>query len=725
MAAAFSIRGYAGSMRGAAEWGRGLLGFRAEDLPPMEARRFRWWEDEVAAAREAAGEREPAAAAEERSPGRGRAPKERSLSDLIAAAPPVDVPGGGGAAEAEAEADEDEPLRAIMRRAVERKRKRRLEEAAAASAAAAAAEEQAAAGAGGRDEEGNFARKKGLSKESQSEHFKKAKIPSFKAKKQGNLKTLQKGNKLKAGKQRDLKKMLPLHSILKKYTKRTVKLIKEKRVRSKGSGVIELRQKMVKCVKVSDANGILGSQKETSKTPQLESLSQLVSDSLTTSSSSFTDTTLEGDKHVFAESSSSHSSKAKKAYENTNQEKSCELSKTGLCSGLFDLNQALPESADFSCMPVSNSEVSYVDHTQGGTCSSDQQVFENGRKKQKELTFDHSGLESQQPSSELDTSRTKGGPMDLNYGVSQLSAAGEAPLRPATAQTVRLMGKDLTVFDKGDYLAETTQQGTSPIGEHITTQMVLELPRQGQPFLSLQAQSIPAVPANSASTDLNHFSYRTAHDLSHPFPTANVFSGDRSPYENRLGDVSISQSRENVLSGCPPLPNHSTGAFRQDSLAPWHHYSYDSTRNGSSSAPFLPSITRTQSSDYHVNLPQPYGAYSAISVHPHNSASSPWSYPDRMVQGVSDGRAPAGITSRNVDAGIARAVPDYSDASPSSRFVLRSGPVKLSAGAKHILMPSENTGDDNSAPVYSRVSFGSRNENSSAPQNKGAGFHRL
>lgn len=74
MAASFSIREYAASMRGTAASRHPLLG--AGDLLPMPARRFRWWVDELSTASAA---RSP--------PDRPRAPKKkRSVSDLFASA---------------------------------------------------------------------------------------------------------------------------------------------------------------------------------------------------------------------------------------------------------------------------------------------------------------------------------------------------------------------------------------------------------------------------------------------------------------------------------------------------------------------------------------------------------------------------------------------------------------------------------------------------------------
>ncbi|XP_062216784.1 uncharacterized protein LOC133916884 [Phragmites australis] len=788
MPAAFSIRGYAESMRGTAAAELGPFGFTVKDLPPMEVRLFRWWENELAAVKAAEADEE------EEALGKGRAPKKRSISDLFAAAPPVDASDGGNAAEE----DEEEALCAIMRRTkLRRKRKRKLE-------AAAAAEETT--GGEGSEALGNSARKKALdkpnlrdeldtpeaSKEPEDEHHlstEKEKTPDLKGRKHGKINSLQKKadmlkyiesrKAIKVGKQRDIKKMLPLHSIMKKYTMHTsVKMVKEKRGNLKGTGVIELCRKSVRRVKFSEANDVLGSKKQSSKIPQLESLCKIFSDAMTSSSS--TDMSSEGEKHIVAESSSSHMpekafTKAKEANENKNYENDCELSNTGLSTCLFDLNQALPESTDFNSPYIPSSKVSYLEHTQDGTFSMDQQVLDNGRENQKDLFFDPRGPEHQQHATDLDT-RTKGKSlyalpnrmvqdsvqlqqnwcsMTLHHGVSQLSTGGEPPScqcreynlshsekpnfhsemnlqqesRPAAGQTVRLMGKDLTVSKtRVDYLAETAQNDTGTFKDYLNTKMVLKLPRQGQPFLSLQAQSIPIVSANSAITAQAHFGYRTPHDFSHPLPTASVFSGDPSPYEDRSRNFTNLQSHQNVLLGCPALPNHGSAAFLQNSAAPWRYYSDHSTRTESPSASFLPTITRhvTPYSDYHANLPQPYVVYSASSsVHPYNSASFTWSHPDQVVKGVPDSRASTALPSRNADTGTARAVPDNFNTPSSSRYVVRSGPVKLCAGAKHILMPSENTEDDNSAPVYSCVSFSSNNGNVSAPQNKGADFRKL
>ncbi|BAB32990.1 hypothetical protein [Oryza sativa Japonica Group] len=154
-------------MRGAAgAEGRRLYGLGAGDLPPMEARRFRWWADELAAAPplpprspspSPSPPPPPPTKPSRRTLGKARAPKKRSISDLFAAAPPLALPssdsGGGG----NDDDDDDEALCAIMRRAREKKRKRRLQEEAAGAASAPVA--AAAAAAETRDSEGNFTRK--------------------------------------------------------------------------------------------------------------------------------------------------------------------------------------------------------------------------------------------------------------------------------------------------------------------------------------------------------------------------------------------------------------------------------------------------------------------------------------------------------------------------------------------------------------------------------------
>ncbi|CAL4958830.1 unnamed protein product [Urochloa decumbens] len=806
MAAAFSIRRFAETMRGTAAAELGPFELAARDLPPMEVRFFRWWEDELAAVKAAAAEAEPVVEMDEEeegegeeaaAPGNGRTPKKRSISDLIAAVPAVDavvVPTPA--------VDEEEVLGSIVRRSKELRRKRRLEEAAADKPESSAAAERRAA-------EGNFARKKSLdtnmgdrlkspdaSEEHDDEHHlstEREKIPDPKRRKHGKLNnSLQKkANRMKYRstkafkmlKQRDIKK-LPLHSTLKKYTKRTsVKMVKEKHGNSKGPGVIELCCKSVECVEFSEANDALGSKKQCSKRPPIESICELFSDSMN-SSSSLSIEMSSGEERIIADSRSSRMPEkafgmAKGANENTNCKNQSERSSTGLSTGSFDLNEKLPEPADLNSPDVPNSEESCLQHTQVGTRGMDQ-VIENGKTNHKEPSFNPYVQEEQQHAIGLDN-RMKSPctlqnqnvqdsvqlqnwrSMTMHHGVSQLSTGGEPSSfqfrgcnlshsgkqifhsemnmqqgsRPSAGQTLRLMGRDLTVSNsRVDYLSEAAQKQTNPTEDHLATKLVLELPRQGQPFLLLQAQSIPNVSASSASTVAHisassgstaqtHVRHRTPHNVGHPLPTANVFSGDPSRCEDRWRDFTNLQSHRNVLLGCPPPSNHGSAAFIQNSPPSWHYYSDHSAATDSPSAPFSPINAEnvTPSSDYRANLPMSYGLYSAgSSVHHHNSASFTWSHPDQIVRGVPDNRASAAPPSRNAGTGKARANPTSS----SSRLVLRTGPVKLSPGAKHILIPSENTENDNSAPMYSCVSFGSSNGNVSAPhQNKGSGSRRF
>ncbi|KAK3159803.1 hypothetical protein QOZ80_1BG0051280 [Eleusine coracana subsp. coracana] len=572
MAAAFSIRAYAESMRDRTAAELGPFAFAAKDLPPMEVRLFRWWEDELAAVKASEAEDYYEAA-----PGKGRAPKKRSISDLFAAAPPVDPSGSSGVERA---GEDDEVLGAIMRRAKEQRRRRRLAEAAAAAVTATAptAEAEPSSAGGTREVEANSTRQETLdetnlqdemgspesSEEPEAEENMSSlqkKVPDPKEKKHGKTSSLQKNKTdklkyiesrkaIKVGKQRDLEKLIPVHSILKKYTKHTsVKMVKEKHRNPKRAGVIELCRKSVKRVKFSEANDVLGSNKQSSKIPpQLESLCKLFSDAMTSSSSSTdmssegdrhiapsthmssegdtnmaasthmssegdrhmatsTDMSSEGDRHITAESSSSHMpeeafTKAKKANENTDHENCSKLSNTGT-SGLFDLNQALPESIELNGPYISNSEGANVEHTQDATFSMDEEALDNGRENRK-------------------------------------------------------------------YAADLDIRGKAK-----------------------------------------------SHSLPNRFTLSN---------------------------------------------------------------------------------------------------------PDGTVQGVSDGRVSSAIPPRYADSGVTRVVPENYNASSSSRHVLRSGPVKLSAGAKHILMPSESTVDDNAAPLYSCMSFDSSNRNVSAPREKGVDF---
>lgn len=852
--AGFSIREYTASMRGAAgAEGRRLYGLGAGDLPPMEARRFRWWADELAAAPplpprspspSPSPPPPPPTKPSRRTLGKARAPKKRSISDLFAAAPPLALTssdsGGGG------NDDDDEALCAIMRRAREKKRKRRLqeeeEEAAGAASAPVAA---AAAAAETRDSEGNFTRKEahdktnlpgGLdtpqaSRRPDGVHHARTdeeRSPDSKRRKKVKITNLDKNNNKKidkkrfseskratnkVGKQHDLKKMLPLHSILKKYTKHTsVKMVKEKHGDPKGTEVIEVCRKSVKRVKFSEVNDVLGINKQ--------NICKLFSDALASSSSSSTDMSSEGDKHIAAESCSSHmpETATKEASKSTDHEDSLELTSTQLSSNLFDLNEALPESTDLNYPYVSNPEEPNHEPRQHEPLDSDVQVIDEGGQNQQALSLDSHGLQCQSvPESGLERARSSISPgtflhgefmevsdtffvgssrkltelaeshgdcssgsvkdamtkgkspcalpnhtvqdsfqqhqryyaFNLNLGGSQPSNEGEVPpqdcnasaraassshaemgvqqgCRPAPGQTVRLMGKDLAVSTtRGEYVS-----GTHSYTEDHPTKLFLELPRQGRPYLSLQAQSVPNVSANSASPSQSHIRYTAPQNLSHSFPTANALSGDRLQYDDRFSYLSGSQHHGNVLLGSPSLTSHGSAALRQNLPYVWSRYSDPSSSSTASpSAPILPTTAQhvTPSSVYHANLPRSYGVVSAgSSVHPHNSPSFTFTRPRRIVEEASGSRRDAACPSRNAENVAARAaIPEMPSSSSGGRHARRTGLMKLTPGAKHILMPSDTTGDGTSMPVYSCVSFGSKSGNASATRNMGAGLYKL
>ncbi|KAM0875468.1 hypothetical protein ACQ4PT_036771 [Festuca glaucescens] len=337
---------------------------------------------------------------------------------------------------------------------------------------------------------------------------------------------------------------------------------------------------------------------------------------------------------------------------------------------------------------------------------------------------------------------------NLNHGDSQLSTGGRLPswssrelnmqreCSPSMGQTLRLMGKDLAVCTtRGETSAETRQKHTgTSTNDHRKTNAVLELPRQGQPLLYIQAQSFPSVTVNStitmhastyhSSTSKAHFGYRTPRDFSHPIPAANVFSEDRSPYENRFGNFLNSQPSQSFLLGCPPLTNNRSAALHQNSSPPWRYYSDPINRTESPRAQFWPTTRQhgTPSSVFHGSLPRQHIVHPASSsARPLNYVNSTFSHPAWVVQEASNSIRDAAHSSRNSENRMGSDVPGNSNASSVGRYVQkRSGPVKLTPGAKHILVPSDSTGDGSSVPVYSCVSFGSRSGNAAPSQNKGA-----
>ncbi|KAF7035695.1 hypothetical protein CFC21_046518 [Triticum aestivum] len=771
-AAAFSIRGYAASMRSeAAAEGRRPLGI--EHLPPIKAPRFRWWADELASAVAAAAA--AAAPSLRRSPGKAKPPKKRSISDLFAAAPPLDVPpAGDSGCNEQTVVDGDEALCAIVRRAKEeKKRKRRLQEEQEETAAAAAPDSS-----GGRDPRRNFAATKEVLENSnlpdgldacpsqkpepsqhrrkERERSKKGKINS--ARKKADTKKCIDNNKVgKVGKSRNLGKSLPRQGIL-KYTEHTsVIMANEKDVNSKGNEVIELCCKSVKRVKFSEADGVIDSKTQSCELPKRQSLCKLFSDAMASLSSlsSSSSASIEGDKCITAESSSSDMpkepfTKTTDANKHCDDEDSAEPSNRQMSAPFIDLNMTPPECTDLECTYDSNleglesqppttdfdnikssrsagtflhgepinvsdivavgsplslrelgetrrgcSNVSVKDTrtTSTSPCAFPDHTFQDSFQQHKTWFSSNVNNVGSQLSRECNVSRSK----EL-YSRSELNVQHECS--PSTGQTVRLMGKDLTVCTtRGESFTETAQKHT------------------------VNSTGATQASTHHASTSQAHFGYRTPHDFSHPFPAANVFPGVRLPYENRYRDFSNSRTNQTFLLGCPPLPNHSSAAFHQNTPHPWRYFSNPIAGEEPPAAPFLPITGQhgTPPSVFHANSPRQHVGHSArSSVCALNSVSYTLSHPGRVVQEVSNSTRDAALQSRNTENRTGRAVPENSKASSSCRSVQkRSGPVKLIPGAKHILVPSDSTHGD-SMPVYSCFSFGSRSGNAAGSQNKGA-----
>uniref|UniRef100_A0A453ECZ5 Uncharacterized protein n=1 Tax=Aegilops tauschii subsp. strangulata TaxID=200361 RepID=A0A453ECZ5_AEGTS len=698
------------------------------------------------------------------------------ISDLFAAAPPLDVPpAGDSGCNEQTVVDGDEALCAIVRRAKEeKKRKRRLQEEQEETAAAAAPDSS-----GGRDPRRNFAATKEVLENSnlpdgldacpsqkpepsqhrrkERERSKKGKINS--ARKKADTKKCIDNNKVgKVGKSRNLGKSLPRQGIL-KYTEHTsVIMANEKDVNSKGNEVIELCCKSVKRVKFSEADGVIDSKTQSCELPKRQSLCKLFSDAMASLSSlsSSSSASIEGDKCITAESSSSDMpkepfTKTTDANKHCDDEDSAEPSNRQMSAPFIDLNMTPPECTDLECTYDSNleglesqppttdfdnikssrsagtflhgepinvsdivavgsplslrelgetrrgcSNVSVKDTrtTSTSPCAFPDHTFQDSFQQHKTWFSSNVDNVGSQLSRECNVSRSK----EL-YSRSELNVQHECS--PSTGQTVRLMGKDLTVCTtRGESFTETAQKHTG-----------------------INSTGATQASTHHASTSQAHFGYRTPHDFSHPFPAANVFPGVRLPYENRYRDFSNSRTNQTFLLGCPPLPNHSSAAFHQNTPHPWRYFSNPIAGEEPPAAPFLPITGQhgTPPSVFHANSPRQHVGHSArSSVCALNSVSYTLSHPGRVVQEVSNSTRDAALQSRNTENRTGRAVPENSKASSSCRSVQkRSGPVKLIPGAKHILVPSDSTHGD-SMPVYSCFSFGSRSGNAAGSQNKGA-----
>ena len=342
--------------------------------------------------------------------------------------------------------------------------------------------------------------------------------------------------------------------------------------------------------------------------------------------------------------------------------------------------------------------------------------------RQHQSWFSTSGKFSSWPSHESNVSHSK----EFNFR-SELNIPRENG--PSTGPTVRLMGKDLSICTtRAESFSETAQKHTGTFTNDYLNANVF-LPQQGRPFLSLQAQNFPNDTANSTSiihASTYHASAsqaQTRHDYGHPVPAANFLSGDQLTYENRFFDFSNSQTNQPFLLGCPHPPNRGSAAFQQNSPLR-RYYSDPIPRTEAPTASPLPTTRQhgTPSFGFHANLPQQHVVHPASSsVCRLNSVDFTFNHPDRVVHTPSNSIRDATLSARNTDSTVGSAVLGNFNASPSGRYVQkRSGPVKLTPGAKHVLVPNDSTGDGDSTPVYSCVSFDSRSTNAAGPQNKGA-----
>ncbi|XP_048567737.1 uncharacterized protein LOC125548098 [Triticum urartu] len=656
--AAFSIRRYAESMRveGAAE-GRPPL--YIEDLPPIKAPRFSWWADELASAVAAAAAAKP--------------PKKRSISDLFDPAPALDVPpGGDSGCKEQTQVDGDEALCTIVRQAKEEKwKRRRLGE----EAAATATPENT----GGREPEGNFAATKdtlespNLPDGLDTHRSQKPETSQHHRKETENI-----SEEINDAKKADTQKCIDNNKkCILTYTRR-------KHGNSKDKEVLELCRKSLNHVNFSEADGVLGSKMHSCELPQQQSLCKLLSDA--TSSS----TSMGEEKCVAIESSTSHM--PKEAFTKTNEankrddhDDSAELSNKEMSAPLIDLNMAPPECTYLDCTYDSNLEVPNLENTHGETFNSEAELLDR-RENWMNLSSNSQKPENQPPAVDMERVRSSRSADTFLHGEANkaydadvvgpaLSLRELGETSPSTRQTVRLMGKDLEVcMTRGESFTETAQKH--------------------------KVNSTSTIQASTyhSSTSQAQFEYMTPHDSSSLFPTAHVSSGDQLSYENRYGNFPNLQTNQPFLLGCPPPPSYGA-AFYQLNSPPSRGYFSDPIPGAEPlAAPFLPITGQhgAPSSVCHANLPRQHIVDStSSSVCVLNSVSYTLSHPGHVIQEVSNN-------------------------SSSGRGVQeRSGLVKLTPGAKHILVPSDST-QGNSVPVHSCLPFGSRNGNAAGSGNKGA-----
>ncbi|KAF0928192.1 hypothetical protein E2562_038106 [Oryza meyeriana var. granulata] len=241
--------------------------------------------------------------------------------------------------------------------------------------------------------------------------------------------------------------------------------------------------------------------------------------------------------------------------------------------------------------------------------------------------------------------------------------------------TMRLMGKDLTVSTTGGKcIGETAKEHVkSSIRCHHTTNIFLELPRQGHPFLSLQSRSFSNIQVDAPSTSHDYVGYRMRH-LRRRFPEADVFSGNGIECEDRLRNFSYLHCGQNAPAGFSPLQGNCNTRSDQNSV---------------SATTFLPTFMPhvKRSPVYHANSTWTRNAYPAnLLVHPPDGTNFRMEQ-NQIIRGVAEIPSAVDIVSRDTIRKTTKAHVDNSNISAGVRCIPRSGPVKLRPGAKHVLEP--------------------------------------
>ncbi|XP_073366182.1 uncharacterized protein [Aegilops tauschii subsp. strangulata] len=581
--------------------------------------------------------------------------KKRSISDLFDPAPALDVPPGGDSGCNEQTEVDGDEALCTIVRQAKEEKWKRRRQGEEDEEAAATA---APENTGGREPEGNFAATKDTLESPNFPDGLDTHLSQKHETTQHHRKETENiSEQINNAKKADTQKCIDNNKkCILTYTRRTsVKMAKEKHGKSKDKEVVELCRKSVNHVNFSEADGVLGSKMHSCELPEQQSLCKLLSDAMASSSSPSSSMSMGEEKCATVESSNSHM--PKEAFTKSN-----EANRRYDHDDSAELSKMSAPLIDLNMAPP---ECTYLDCT-----------YDSNLEK----------LENQPPAVDMERVRSSRSADTYLHGEAKKACDADVvgpPLSlrelgetsPSTRQTVRLMGKDVEVcMTRGESFAETAQK------------------HKVNSTSSIQASTY------HASTSQAHFEYMTPHDSSSLFATAHVSSGARLPYENRYGDFSNLQTNQPFLLGCPPPPSYGAAFYQLNPPPPRGYFSDPIPGEEPPAAPFLPITGQhgAPSSVCHANSPRQQIVDSASSsVCVLNSVSYTLSHPGHAIQEVSNH-------------------------SSSGRGVQeRSGLVKLTPGAKHILVPSDST-HGNSVPVHSCLPFGSRSGNAAGSENKGA-----